>query len=205
MTSVYLIKAGQTNNYKIGISDNPQSRLSNIQTSHYEKLSIVKSVEYSTRFIALSVEEFLHKKYKKFNTVGEWFVFDSGQIKEIQKYLEFGVTEVIFLKARIKELEQQLRDEKAKNALVNIKSPITDKNSVEKKPKTQKKQKTRKDISKTILEGIDADGKVIAKAKLIDINNRAECNMYREVVRELQQDDILEYRNGYGYFLKGIK
>jgi len=70
---------------------------------------------------------------------------------------------------------------------------------------TGKNKRTKEDLTKAILWDADADGKVIAKAKLIDINNRAECNMYREVVRELQQDDILEYRNGYGYFLKGIK
>jgi len=67
---------------------------------------------------------------------------------------------------------------------------------------TGKNKRTKEDLTKAILWDADADGKVIAKAKLIDINNRAECNMYREVVRELQQDDILEYRNGYGYFLK---
>jgi len=43
-TSVYLIKAGQTDNYKIGIATNTSERLSNLQTAHYEKLILIHTV-----------------------------------------------------------------------------------------------------------------------------------------------------------------
>ena len=70
-TSVYLIKAGQTDNYKIGIASDTGRRLANLQTAHYEKLSLVCSSVYSTRFIALAFEDYLHEKYNNFNTQKE--------------------------------------------------------------------------------------------------------------------------------------
>ena len=195
MTSVYLIQAGETNNFKIGISNNPQLRLSNIQTSHYEKLVIVKSVEYPTRFIALSVEEFLHGKYKKDNTLGEWFTFDDYQIEEIEKYLDNEVSEVIFLKAKIKELEQQLREN-------NPCEPLT--KSISPKPTNRVSRLilNRDDLISKIFKGLEAKGdKVPPKQTLVNTKHRSETKIYETTMRELKDIGIVDYQRGKGYFL----
>ena len=63
---------------------------------------------------------------------------------------------------------------------------------------------SKDDLIKAILDSADSKGKVIAKSKLINIRDRAECKLYKEAVTELQQEDMLEYKNGYGYFLKEV-
>jgi len=191
MTSVYIIRAGDTNNYKIGISDNPQNRLESLQTAHYRKLSILHQRAFDSRHMALITEEELHTQYQEFNTLGEWFYFDNNQVQAIIEYLSQDVTEVLLLKARIKELEKVVKQ-----------NPQPQQHQ---EPKEKKSKASKEDLTKAILESVGVDGKVISKSKLINVKDRRECNLYRDVVSELQQRDVLEYRNGYGYFLKEVK
>jgi hypothetical protein len=110
MTSVYLIRAGKTDNYKIGIADNVDNRLSNLQSANYENLSLIGSVEFDTRFIALVIEQNLHGEYKSLNTRGEWFRFSNDEISTVEVKMKTKITEVLMLKAKVKELEAKLKD-----------------------------------------------------------------------------------------------
>lgn len=65
---------------KIGFTTNPTNRLKQVQTGCPYKLEIILVIKGS-----IKTERALHKKYKKFKTNGEWFLF-RGQLKEsIQK------------------------------------------------------------------------------------------------------------------------
>lgn len=65
---------------KIGFTKNPLNRLKQVQTGCPYKLEIVLVINGSVK-----VEKALHRKYKKFKTNGEWFLF-RGELKEsIQK------------------------------------------------------------------------------------------------------------------------
>lgn len=69
---VYVIRAKGSNSLKIGISDNPLKRMSEIQTGNHEtlELSMVMTPISTT---ASSIEKFLHKHFKKQKLRGEWF------------------------------------------------------------------------------------------------------------------------------------
>jgi hypothetical protein len=86
---VYLIQAGNTNFVKIGVSFEPQRRLRDLQTSHYEELKIVAFKEGGK-----DDELRLHIKFKDSHVRGEWFKF-SDDIKlefdlplKLDRYLE---------------------------------------------------------------------------------------------------------------------
>lgn len=65
---------------KIGFTTNPINRLKQVQTGCPYKLEIILVIKGS-----IKVERALHRKYKKFKTNGEWFLF-RGELKEsIQK------------------------------------------------------------------------------------------------------------------------
>ena len=63
---VYFFQGADTGRIKIGISDNPQSRLKSLQSS--EKLTILKQIEGGEQ-----VERQLHSKFKHLRLHGEWF------------------------------------------------------------------------------------------------------------------------------------
>ena len=182
-TFVYLIKAGQTNNYKIGISSDIENRINTLQTAHYEKLTIIDRVEFSTRFIALVIEEKLHELYKDFNTIGEWFRLNIQQVEDIKKILTEELSEVVLLKAYIKELEQ-----KAKSNY----------------PFTVKKIPTIiKTDSETIvaLWGSATTGeKLTPKAKVINVESRREVQALSKIYKTLVKYGHIELRGNKGYF-----
>jgi len=120
------------------------------------------------------------------------------------------------LKAKMAELEELKHDktiEAINLKIAQIKAiDITPINTPTATPQVQKPHKqmgfvasnSKDDLIKAILDSADSKGKVIAKSKLINIRDRAECKLYKEAVTELQQEDMLEYKNGYGYFLKEV-
>jgi len=77
---IYIITDGQS--YKIGITNNVNSRIKGIQTSHSKKLEVVISqkVLNNTR-----LEGFLHNKYKDNRLSGEWFNLEPDDIEEIRR------------------------------------------------------------------------------------------------------------------------
>ena len=70
---IYLIKSKQSQLYKIGISDNPQKRIKNLQTGNPEDLIIIHT--YKTKNYN-KVEKALHNRYSYLKLNGEWFEFD---------------------------------------------------------------------------------------------------------------------------------
>ena len=65
---IYFIQAGQNGPIKIGKSDDPERRLGQLQTGHYEKLRLLW-----VSFAPDSDEEKLHDLFKDVHIRGEWF------------------------------------------------------------------------------------------------------------------------------------
>lgn len=74
---LYIIRDGNTNNYKIGITKDLNKRLRGIQTGCPHELQIVKLWKHTQKQVILKYERVLHRYYKKngnqANTQGEWF------------------------------------------------------------------------------------------------------------------------------------
>lgn len=73
MTSIYVI--GDDRYCKIGISDHPEKRLSELQTGNPSKLTLHHSVEVDDRRKAELIEGLIHKtlKDKRMDGGSEWF------------------------------------------------------------------------------------------------------------------------------------
>jgi len=69
---IYFIQAGENGPIKIGKSDDPERRLAQLQTAHYEELKILW-VEYETPGPIKDEERQLHLSYEDDNIRGEWF------------------------------------------------------------------------------------------------------------------------------------
>ena len=87
---VYLIKS-KNGDIKIGKAKNVKQRIKELQIGSAEKLSLIKAYylnDYS------QFETMLHRKFKKYNTQGEWFAIDKDVlVKETDKlYNEFNST-----------------------------------------------------------------------------------------------------------------
>lgn len=70
---LYLVQAGDTNNYKIGIATSLKKRIIGIQSGNHLKVRIVKWCKVSH---VRQKEKELHTKYKENNTINEWFYFE---------------------------------------------------------------------------------------------------------------------------------
>jgi hypothetical protein len=75
---VYLIESSSA--VKIGIGANPQQRLSDLQTSHHEKLSLRYTLQCPNRAAAFSVEQLLHRRFSDERLSGEWFDIDAQTV-----------------------------------------------------------------------------------------------------------------------------
>ena len=85
--NIYLIRRGTSNSYKIGYSCNVISRLSEIQTSNDQLVTLVACCPGSR-----DLEKKLHVKYYDKHIRGEWFKFNSLQIlKVIHKYTKLRI------------------------------------------------------------------------------------------------------------------
>jgi predicted GIY-YIG superfamily endonuclease len=86
---VYCIK--NSNNLKIGITNNPINRLRNLQTieEEYQKIDnnnniLVLLLYFSNITIARRIESNIKVKYNSFNIKGEWFTFNECIINSIK-------------------------------------------------------------------------------------------------------------------------
>lgn len=68
---------------KIGLSDKPDERLSNLQIGNAN----IKLLFYAEVHNAYSIERHLHDKYKSKHIIGEWFNLSKVDIEHIKKYL----------------------------------------------------------------------------------------------------------------------
>lgn len=78
-TFVYFISAG-SGPIKIGLSDNPEQRLLDLQTSHYKQLHLLFRVECATRIEAYQLESAFHRWYADVRLMNEWFDVTPSQI-----------------------------------------------------------------------------------------------------------------------------
>ena len=69
--NIYLMVAG--NDIKIGVSENPKRRLTEVQTGNPKEVRLAYIEEMDSKQQAYYVEKELHKTYKKLNKQGEWF------------------------------------------------------------------------------------------------------------------------------------
>jgi len=90
---VYFIRAGNTNNYKIGItSNNLENRISSIQGGNHLILEIVDYVHCSN---INTKEKKLHDLFRNQRSHREWFIFDdiSDVIVQFDNYRKLTVLE----------------------------------------------------------------------------------------------------------------
>lgn len=74
-TYLYIISAGRFENapVKIGVADDVQQRLTELQCGNHEELYITAAIPCRSRRHAYGIETFLHKSFKKWRIRGEWF------------------------------------------------------------------------------------------------------------------------------------
>jgi predicted GIY-YIG superfamily endonuclease len=72
MTYVYFIQQGY-GSIKIGVSDDPEIRLKQMQTGTSRILRIIAKFPFANRTEAFNMEKQLHVEYAYLRTTGEWF------------------------------------------------------------------------------------------------------------------------------------
>jgi len=73
-TYLYFIgAAGREDPIKIGITDNLEDRLRQLQTGASRPLKIIAQFPMESRQLALTAERELHSKYANYRLKGEWF------------------------------------------------------------------------------------------------------------------------------------
>lgn len=82
-TSVYVMQSGELT--KIGIAQDVEKRRRSLYYSSALDVKILYSKEFKN---FTSLEKELHKKYKDYNSHGEWFNLSDDQVKEIIEYLD---------------------------------------------------------------------------------------------------------------------
>lgn len=91
--TLYIIQYGKEKYYKIGITNNINKRLSNLQCGSPKKLSIYKQFTIRNRKELEKIERILHSYFNKtaHKMGGEWYFlthYDLQQLKYIENYLE---------------------------------------------------------------------------------------------------------------------
>lgn len=70
---LYIIRAGESFSYKIGISFDPAARLLQLQTGNHLPLRLIMLIPFMSESDSRRVEKNIHEKLKPFNSSGEWF------------------------------------------------------------------------------------------------------------------------------------
>ena len=81
---VYVIRAGATEYYKIGVANDVGHRLKNLQTAHYQELIVVR-VFYSEE--AYVLEKKIHALFDENRIRGEWFKLSQHDIEMIEGFV----------------------------------------------------------------------------------------------------------------------
>jgi len=80
-TFVYFISAGATP-IKIGVSHDPIQRLAELQTAHYQKLSLLYTIECKERAQAFELEFAFQRRYDDVHVRNEWFNLNPKRIAD---------------------------------------------------------------------------------------------------------------------------
>ena len=89
---IYLIRQGDSNYYKIGMSKNPKNRLKDFQVASPQKLTL-KHISECENAEPNQQEASLHKKFKEYHVRGEWYRFNENQISWVINILDTHSTE----------------------------------------------------------------------------------------------------------------
>jgi hypothetical protein len=87
---IYLIRSGETNRYKIGLSKNVPSRLNTLQTGNPEKLSVIQVIPVID---AHKQEQELHRYYQANRVSGEWYALTEEDVRYFLSIAESGPTD----------------------------------------------------------------------------------------------------------------
>lgn len=84
LTCVYVIQAGTTGPVKVGIAERPTTRMTGLQTGHYEQLMLVHTTALQSREEAEQVEATAHATLAALTDKarGEWFWVTPAQAIE---------------------------------------------------------------------------------------------------------------------------
>ncbi len=80
---VYLIRCGETDYYKIGVSDNPVERLANLQSANPIELHLIATCGFDSKLAAIRAEQDSHRNLAKYNVRGEWFEFKPKTVSQL--------------------------------------------------------------------------------------------------------------------------
>lgn len=95
---IYVIQQKDTNNYKIGVSSNPDKRLRELQVANAMELILFKTVKVSDKINAFKIEAILHCYFKRLNQQGEWFLLQENELNEIEPLAQKADQNLIYLK-----------------------------------------------------------------------------------------------------------
>ena len=104
---LYMLRAGNTDYYKIGVSVDIKKRMQSLQIGNPHRLTIYESVYTKCRYL----EGEIHRKLKQYRVQGEWFHFDKDVIKNIslKRYRDSSNAREYYLKR--KEEKEKLKRE----------------------------------------------------------------------------------------------
>ncbi len=95
---IYVIQQKDTDNYKIGVSNNPEKRLKELQVANAMELILFKTVKVSDKINAFKIESVLHCYFKRLNQQGEWFLLKENELNEIEPLAIRTDRNLMFLK-----------------------------------------------------------------------------------------------------------
>lgn len=86
---LYIMQNGNTNQYKIGITDNINRRWRNLQTGCPGELRVLKIWTHTQRTAIMKYERVLHRYFtalgQRIRKNGEWFELTRNQVSELCK------------------------------------------------------------------------------------------------------------------------
>jgi len=85
MTYIYFIRAGSSGPIKIGQSEDPRERLMQLQTAHYETLTLIGFIKHDD-----NAEHRVHEIAIESRIRGEWFAPTSALVSLIENLLKAG-------------------------------------------------------------------------------------------------------------------
>ncbi len=155
---VYLIQSGTSRKapVKIGMSDDPEKRIKQLQTGNPETLRLIMSIRCNSREHAYKLESTLHLMMAKKSIINEWFFLDEKSVlSTLSRIAKMNISENVVLhqelikskttetiradSVRAKALNGQLDD-----SIASIKGRITAQakqlGRMEKAPVTRKKE-----------------------------------------------------------------
>lgn len=126
-TYVYFISVG-SGPIKIGLSDDPHSRLATLQTAHYRKLHLLYTLECATREEAFQLETAFHRWYGDVHMMNEWFDATPSQIEADIRLLETLAKSAVQYTAHtptstIAKIEERAQERKSNALLGHSKQP----------------------------------------------------------------------------------